>query len=329
MKFLIVVTFLGAVQSTIPDRCKKEEAGHMNRLESQVADIKHIPSTISTHKIDMVADYPQYLFLMTPITSSRLIVSPHYSYYPQELLILENTAFFKKVAGNNYITLSNQTIFRKNVNFELMDYPHGSMSFTGSKSLYLTVEPISSGGNMVVEDLQITFESVNPSYWKSIPGYEVVVKGDEVTIKKKGLTSLNYIFALICGGSTGTEVNYSKYASQNWNLSTQTKLIQKVDHPLVFRSNETELLDILLTVDGYNNPVEGCVVEGTATLGRIVPQTEYTDAQGEALFLYAAPEVKHDDEKGTITFSCPNCTTQKIITYEVKVLSEEPGCDNR
>ncbi len=355
---LLVVTFLGAVQSTIPHRCKKVEADHMNSLENQVADIKNIPSTINTHKIDMKADYPQYLFLITPntmstriniekinltleykqilpngsrinqkknITSSRLKVSPNYLYYPQESLVIENTALFKKVAGNNYLTLSDQSIFRKDVNLKLVEYPHGSMSHTGSKTFYLTVEQISSGGNMLVEDLQITFESVNPSYWKSLSGYDVSIGGDKVTIKKSGVVSLNYVYALIYGSSTSTKVNYNNYASQNWNLSTQTRMVQKIDHPLTFSSNETELLDVLVTVDGYNNPVEGYRVEGATTLGNIIPKAKYTDAEGETLFLYSAPEVKHKTQKGTITFSCPNCTTQKIITYEIEVQSGKPG----
>lgn len=358
---LLVVTFLGAVQTTIPHKCKEKEAGHINTLESQIAEIKDVPSTISTYKIDMRADYPQYLFLMTPstmsttvtiqkfnltleyelvlvngskvdrkenITSSRLKISPNYLYYPRESLILENTALFKKTAGNEFLTLSDQTVFREDVTLKLKDCPHGSMSLTGSKTFYLTVEPISSGGSMLVEDLQITFESVNPHYWKSIPDYDVAIDGDKVTIKKRGLTSLSYIYALIYGSSTGTKIDYSNYASQNWNLSTQTRMVQKIDHQLVFSSNETELLDVLVTVDGYNNPVEGCGVEGTTTIGHIIPKTKHTDSQGEALFLYAAPEVKHKPQTGVITFDCSNCTTQKIITYDIEVLPGKPGCDN-
>lgn len=354
---LLVVTFLGAVQSTVPDICKEEEAEHMTKIESQVADMKDIPSTTTTNKLDMRAGYPQYLFLMTPntmsttvtveelnvtleykqilangskvdqkekIKTSRLTVSPNYLYYPQESLILENTALFKRTAGTNYLTLSNQTVFSKNVNLELIDCPQGLISFTGSETFYLTIEPISSGGNMLVEDLNITFQSVNPHYWERISNYDVSIDGDKVTIEKEGTTSLNYAYALIYGSSTSTEVNYSKYASQNWNLSTQTKLVKKIDHTLVFNFNETEVLDVLLTVDGYNNPVGGCKVEGNATLGKITPKTKYTDAQGEATFLYIAPpeaKPRSADQHGTITFNCCNCTTQKTITYEIEVLS--------
>ncbi len=362
----MVVMFLGAVQSTVPQRCEQVEAEHISHLESQISGLKDVPSTIHTHKICMGAEYPQYLFLMTPntmstsltiekinlsleydqilangsrveremnITSTRVKLSPKYFYYPQESLVLENTALFKKTAGNDYINLSDQTIFRNEVDLELMEYPFlpqgpqnsQSKSFTGSENFYLTVEPISREGSMLVEDLRITFKSVNPGYWEDVPDYEVEVDGDTVSVKKGGITSLKYAYALIYGSSTGSEIDYSRYSSKNWDTSTQTKIVPKIDHPLVFSSNETEFLDVLLTVDGYGNPVEGLKIECNATLGDVVPRSKPTDSQGEADFLYAAPQVKHKDRKGTIIFSCPNCTTQKIITYEVKVLSGKPG----
>ncbi|MFO7966989.1 MAG: hypothetical protein R6U44_05260 [Archaeoglobaceae archaeon] len=366
---LLVVAFLGAVQSTIPDRCKKVEGEHIHQLEGQIADVKNIPSTITTHKIVMGADYPQYLFLMTPntmsatliiedfnftleykqilangsrvernknITTSRITVSPNYLYYPRESLVLENTALFKRTAEDTYIALSDQTVFKNEVNLDLIEYPHASQgyqgsqgspsrSFTGNDNFYLTVEPVSGGGSVLVEDLQITFESVNPRYWEGIPDYDVEVSDNKVALKKKGPTSLKYGYALIYGSSTSTEVDYSEYASQNWDLSTQTKLVQKIDHPLVLYSNETELLDVLLTVDGFDNPVGGFRIEGTATLGKITPRDRHTNSQGEASFLYSAPQVKHKSQKGELTFKCTNCTTQKIITYEVEVLWGKPG----
>ncbi|MFP3946336.1 MAG: hypothetical protein ACLFVI_05475 [Archaeoglobaceae archaeon] len=359
---LLVVMLLGVVQSTIPDRCKKEEAQHMDKLERQVFGLKNVLPTTSTQKLDLGVSYPQYLIFMTPnamsttvsleeinltveykevlangsrvererdLTTTRITVSPNYLYYPQEDLILENSAYFKKVAENKYIPLSNQTVFKKQINLDLVEYPfHGPISFSGSRPIYITEEPISTGGSMLVEDFRVTFESVNPHYWEGIPNYDVKVNGNEVTVEKSGPVNLKYAYALLYTSYANTEVDYSNFTSQNWDLSSQTKLVKKIDRSLAFSSNETELLDVLVTVDGYNNPVGGYRIESSTTLGEISPQVKFTDEQGEALFVYSAPVIKgKDEQEGTIEFTCQDCT-QKDISFQFKVLSRKLGCDS-
>ncbi|MFO7967160.1 MAG: hypothetical protein R6U44_06145 [Archaeoglobaceae archaeon] len=347
---LLVMIGLGIVQSTFPDKYKHVEAQHQRELQSQLFDLKNTPSSVRSYKFDMGINYPQSLFFLSPspnptsmsfeefnikldytellsngsevertknLTSTRVTITPNYMYYPQESLVMENTAIFKNVSGDRFIELSDQIQFTNSVKIEILNatYKSPSRSFSTTDSISVIKNPLSRGGNVLAKNLSISFESVYPDYWKDIEGYDVSVTDNEVNMEKNGSVILS-LYRSSIGTSGSDNTSYT---------SGHTRIIKKYDHILKFESGETDVLNLIEVLDGYNNPVSSYRVEGTSSIGSLRAGTEFTDTYGEAHFTYDAPAVE-DCRIGNITFTCPSCTGQNSVNYGIIITKADGTC---
>jgi|Deesub1362A_J573_1020465.scaffolds.fasta_scaffold00451_17 hypothetical protein len=337
LMLMILMISISALQTTyVPSVCKEVEADHIKKLTSQLNELKDVPSSTKTINFDMGVDYPDYIFLITPkstattmnirsfnvtveyteilangtkinrssdFTSYRIEITPNYVFYPDNTLILENTAIFK-YAGNNYITMSEQSVFGDVINFVLYDV--GFQSISTTQSLSIISVPSSTGGRIIVENLTITFDSAYPEYWENLDDYDVTVNGNRVTVHKDGsmLLTLKHLSLY-----SGTQLS---------STSSSPVRIIKVNALDNFSLKSGESVTLAAKVlDSYNNPVEGVAVTVNSTIGSVSPSTLYTDSDGEVYTVFSAG----DAGTGTVYFNCENCSSEQITSYDVSVTS--------
>lgn len=337
LMLMILMISISALQTTfVPSICKEVEADHMREITGQLIEIRNIPSSTKTLKLDMGIDYPEYIFLITPkstattmnvasynvtihyneilangtkversenFTSYRIEIAPNYVFYPKNTLILENTAIFKH-AGNSYIVMSDQSAFGEEVNFVLLNATFTSISTT--QSIDIISVPSSTGGRILAENLSISFDSVYPEYWEEIDGYNVTVDGNRVTIQRNDsvLFSLSYVTLY--------------YGTKLSTTSSNPYRIVKVN-PLdsfTLKSGETLTLGAKI-LDKFNNPVEGITVTVNSTIGEVSPSVLYTDSDGEVYSIFSAGS----SGSGVVSFTCSDCTEEETVAYNITVSS--------
>ncbi len=348
---LLVMIGLGIVQSTLPGKYKQVEAQHLRELQSQFLNLKNTPTSATSYKLDMGVEYPQSLFLSTPstqsttisfedfnlkldykevltngsevhrtrnLTSSRISIAPNYMYYPEESLIMENSAVFKNISGGGYIEVSDQLQFTDTARIEILSstYNSSSRSISTKDPISIIKNPVSRGGYVQAENLTVTFESVYPQYWKDIEGYNVSVDGNTVTMEKDGTVILSIYRSSIGTSATSDTSSY---------LTAQTRIVKKYDYVLKLKSGETDILNLIEVIDGYNNPIPGYRVEGSSSIGSLRTSTEFTNTYGEAHFTYDAPAVD-ECRIGNITFTCPECTGQHSVSYGILITEPDGTC---
>lgn len=337
LMLMILMISISALQTTfVPSICKEVEADHMREITGQLIEIKEVPSSTKTLKLDMGVDYPEYIFLITPkstattmnvasynvtihyneilangtkvkkrenFTSYRIEIAPNYVFYPKNTLILENTAIFKH-AGNSYIVMSDQSAFGEEVNFVLLNATFTSISTT--QSIDIISVPSSTGGRILAENLSISFDSVYPEYWGEIDDYNVTVDGNRVTIQRNDsvLFSLSHVTLY--------------YGTKLSTTSSNPYRIVKVN-PLdsfTLKSGETLTLGAKI-LDKFNNPVEGVTVTVNPTIGDVSPSVLYTDSDGEVYSIFSADS----SGSGVVSFTCSDCTEEETVAYNITVSS--------
>ncbi len=340
LMLMILMISISALQTQyVPDVCKNMEADHIKQLTGQLTELKSISSTKNV-KMDMGVDYPEYLFLITPkstatslrvkefnvsvsytevlangskvkrednFTSSRIEVSPNYLFYPQDQLILENTAVFKLAEGGNYITMSDQSSFKKDIQFTLMNATFSSLSTT--QSLGIISVPQSTGGRVLAENLSISFDSVHPHYWETMEDYNVTVNGDRVTIKEEDKVAFSLEEVMLY---TGNE----RSADSKPSRMLKTNSMDTFD----LKKGESVKLGARV-VDKYNNPVEGVNVNVSvsSSIGDVNPSVLYTDSDGEVYTTFSA----QNSGAGTVIFNCS--AIKEELSYEVSVTTIAGG----
>lgn len=345
----LVMIGLGIVHSTLSGKYKQVEAQHLRELQSQFLDLKNTPTSATSYKFDMGINYPQSMFLTNPspnpttisfeefemgleyteiltngsevvrnrnLTSTRIFLAPNYMYYPKDSLVMENTAIFKNISESHYIELSDQILFTDTTRIELLSTPYNSSSrfISTTEPTSIMKNPISSGGYVLAKNLSVTFESVYPEYWKDTEGYNVSISGNEVTMEKSG----NVILSLY-HSSIGTSI------SDTPSYSGHTRIVKKYDYVLKFKSSETDVLNLIEVIDGYNNPIPGYQVEANSNIGSLRTSKEFTNLYGEVHFTYDAPAV--DECKiGNVTFTCPACTDQHSVNYGILITKSDGTC---
>ncbi|WP_198002019.1 Ig-like domain-containing protein [Archaeoglobus veneficus] len=327
---------LSVAQTTlVPDLCKKIEAEHMEKLTQQILSLAEVPETTKTVRLDMGVVYPRYPLLLTPskaatslslekfyinvsytkilpngtkvsvqkkIPTSRIVITPGYYFYPRESLIIENTAVFRK-AGSTYVTVSKGVALEGDIRIVILNSTIDSLSTASSLSIALA--PVSIGGATTVENVNITFESVNPSFWATLSSqnYTVQVNGNVVTIKAS-LAQLSFSEVFL---STKGAITVSKPVKKIYMLNPLNDYTLNV--------GETVVLGVKV-VDEYDNPVKGVEVDVSVSgnIGYISPQKTYTDARGEAYAIFSATNTG----SGSVTFSCGS---GKSVRYDITVKS--------
>ncbi|MFO7966849.1 MAG: Ig-like domain-containing protein [Archaeoglobaceae archaeon] len=331
LMLMILMISISALQTQhVPDVSKNIEAEHMKQITDQLMELKSISSAKNV-KFEMGVDYPDYLFLITPqsaattmnvkdfevdveytevlangskveresnFTSSRIKVSPNYLFYPKDELILENTAILK-YAGRNYISISEQSSFKNEVNFMLLNTTFDSISTTQSLSLFSV--PQSTGGRVLAENLSISFESVHPQYWQTLKDYNVTVNGDRVTIKKEEKTVFSLDEVMLYTGN------------ERISLQKPSRMV-KTNSLDTFSLNKGESVKLgVRVVDKYNNPVEGIKVNATVnnSIGETSPSVLYTNSEGEVYTTFNA----HNVGVGTVTFK--SSPVENEVSYNI------------
>lgn len=352
LMLMILMISISALQTQyVPSVCEDIEADHMKQITSQLIELKS--ASTKNLKLDMGVDYPEYLFLMTPestattlsvrdfdvsveyteilangskvereenFTSSRIEVAPNYLFYPQDRLILENTAVFKH-AGANYIPISDQGSFKNKINFMLFNTTIDSVSTT--QSLSLISVPQSTGGSVLAENLSISFESVYPQYWKEMEDYNVTVNGDRVTVSEEERT----IFSL---------EKIMLYTGNKRVTGSKPSQMVKTNSMDTFNLKKGESIKLgAKVVDKYNNPMEGVNVTASvsSSIGETNPSVLHTDSEGEVYTTFNAQKAG----TGTVTFNCS--AIENEVSYDISVttitsntslsisLSSDPAAD--
>lgn len=339
LMLMILMISISALQTQhVPDVCKEIEADHMEQITSQLMELKSITSTKNI-KIDMGVDYPEYLFLITPkstatamnvkefnvsveyteilangskvereenFTSSRIEISPNYLFYPKDELILENTAVLKR-AGGNYISISDQSSFKNEVNFMLLNATFNSVSST--QSLTVVSVPQSSGGRVMAENLSISFESVFPQYWEGIEDYNVTVNGERVTVREEDKVAFSLDEVML-------------YTGNERSVDLRPSRMVKINSLDTFSLKEGESVKMgVKIIDKHNNPVEGVNVNASASssIGETSPSNLYTDSDGEVYTTFSAQNVG----VGTVTFNCSELKNN--VSYNVSITTISGG----
>ena len=328
---------LSVVQTTlVPDVCKKAEAEHMEKLTQQVLSLAEVPDSSKTVRLDLGVDYPKYLFLMTPskgttslsfekfyvnfsytkilpngtkvnvirhIPSYRILIKPEYYFYPRDSLIVENSAVFRE-AGNTLVSVTKGIALDGGMN--IVVYNSSLSSLSSSSSLSLTVVPVSSGGSTSVENLSITFSSINPDFWLSFNS-----SSHPVELIGKNIVRINVSSTLL----SISEIYISTKGSSSLEPS-RSKEIYALNPSKSYTLSKGETLDLgVKVVDSFENPVRGVEVNVSvsSSIGHVSPAKTYTDKNGEAYAIFSATS----SGSGNVTFNC----SYGRVEYSIQVTS--------
>jgi len=332
---MISMISLSVAQTTlVPNICKKVEAEHMEKLTQQVLELAEVPDSSKTVRLDLGVNYPKYLFLMTPskgttslsfekfyinlsytkilpngskvhveksIPSYRIAITPGYYFYPRDSLIIENSAVFKK-AGSTLINITKGITLDGGVNIVTYNSTLGSLS--SSSSLTLTVVPLSSGGSASVENLSITFSSVNPDFWLSFNSSDHVVK-----LVGENVVRINATSALL-------SISEIYVSTKRTSIPSKSREVYALNPSNSYTLNVGETLTLgIKVVDEFENPVKGVEVNVSVSgdIGYVFPARTYTDKSGEAHVIFSAT----NSGSGNVTFSC-SCGK---VEYGIQVTS--------
>ncbi len=355
---MISMLALSIAQTTlVPDICKQAEADHIDTLTSEILRANQITTTPFDLKLDMGVKYPRYPFLFIPPTttstlssetfpveiryteilpngssvnrtmsllSKRIVITPNYFYYPKTSLIVENTAIFKGT-DRGFIAVTDQRAFKKTVNFVILNTTFTSLST--ASPLDLVFVPVSVGGDVLAEDITISFESVYPEYWNRTLtqlGYKVDISGNNVTVKIDERTSLAistyYVFS-------GVSVSSQQAMQLMETLKPVPHRIVKIN-PLdryELKLGETIILGAKV-LDEYNNPVEGVEVsvDVEGGIGVVSPSKAYTDESGAVHVVFSAK----NSSSGKVVFTCEECKDVKTVEYAIDVVSTVAAAGN-
>ncbi len=330
LAFAILIALLGLIQAVaVPQWVRGEEQDHFKLVTSEFSSLaKVIALTASTGSpntvtVDLGVEHQSYPFLVTPpdmassllvkklkmsvaynetlpngtlhsvkenFITSAIILVPNYMYRGNVDFIYEHGYAFRKYDQAN-ITMVDQNSFRNgSITLYILNTTFGNMSST--QPVNLNFAPVSYGGVIKVDNATITFESLNPSYWKdSLKNIgTVTVSGNNVTVKVKNVQlSMAHIV-----GSPESNVN-----AVTPSLDLIVPMISKLDLLL----GETGKIEVLAR-DQFGNPLPGVnitasVTGGIGTVRGVSGSNSYTGSNGLATFYFTAT----GGNKGKIDFT--------------------------
>lgn len=319
LAFAILIALLGLIQAVaVPQWVRGEEQDHFKLVTSEFSSLAKVialsastgsPNTVT---LDLGVEHQDYPFLVTPpdmassifvkklkmkvrynetlpngtvyrvnrdFITSAIILVPNYMYRGNVDFIYEHGYAYRKYEQAN-ITMVDQNSFRNgSITLYILNTTFGNMSST--QPVNLNFAPVSQGGVIKVDNATITFESLNPSYWKdSLKNIgTVTVSGSNVTVKVKNVQlSMAHIV-----GSPESNVN-----AVTPSLDLIVPMISKLDLLL----GETGKVEILAR-DQFGNPLAGVnitasVTGGIGTVRGVSGQSSFTSSNGLATFYFTA-----------------------------------------
>jgi hypothetical protein len=134
-----------------------------------------------------------------PYNNRRLWILTSYASMPDDIYLLENTALLKitgdaygymikngnitrriEVMGKNYTVISNEKLSRTpEINVVIF---LNNVSFSGVTPVSLTFIPASYGGEFAAKNINISFETAVPEYWKSRNDNTLIQWGREFNV---------------------------------------------------------------------------------------------------------------------------------------------------
>ncbi len=323
---MILMLLLSVIQSVgVPKICEKYEAKAMNsyleafsKLSSELAGGESATLTLES------VYYPNYLFLLTPspssfnlvtknetisisfqavlpngsvqsfelqVPSKLIVLTPGFYYYPSNELIFENTAVFRKV-NSKMIVVSQQKMVGAGVTVVGITGKDISISSSSPQSFYFS---LLSSGSVDVKNVTLTFDSVNPDYWKEVGA---TVNGDKVTFKLNNTVLYFRIYGLETQKLFGVKENFGG------------RVLMLENSKISITKGQTVELGIKV-VNDYFQPIAGVNVSVKSNVGSVSISKLKTGANGIAKVSVTA------EYSGDVTFTTP----YGKATYHITVTS--------
>ncbi len=327
----ILIIFLSLVQTVfIPDQLKKIEADNVEKLKGEIEKFSALAASGErAYMLVTLPDYPEYLFLLTPepagssiyaeefnitlryteflpngskievlknLKSSRVYIGVENYYYPDTTFIFENGAVFQKQNGA-IIAVGEQTLINSEIKLIILK---GNFSLAYNTPKEIAFQPVSAGGFVYGENISITFESVNPDFWRKYGN----VSGNTVTIN----------------ASSGI-IRIAVYAFEGERVERKPYRLLKLNPFDSYTISKGEVKEFgVLLLDRFNNPVVGesvniSVSGGIGTVDGLQSITKVTDSAGR---VYASFKATNSGE-GEVIFEVGNLRA----SYSIKVLSPQ------
>ncbi|HIP25456.1 MAG TPA: DUF2341 domain-containing protein [Archaeoglobus profundus] len=332
----ILIIFYTLVQTVlIPDQLKRIEADNVENLKGEIE--KFAALTRSGERACIFVSppkYPHYLFLMTPepigisvysekftvtlsyteilpngtsisvnkrFENSRIFVRIKNYYYPSITFIFENGIVFQK-QGDTIIPIGEQNLINNWLNLVIIE---GNFSFAFNTPKELAFDAVSVGGLVYGKNISLTFESVNPEFWRkygNANGISVTRNDSRITINiPSGLIRIN-VYSI-----EGNYVDRKPYRILKLN---------PFDEYTIFIGETKEFGIVIL--DRFNNPVAGERVKISAEggIGKVDGLNEVikvSDSTGRVYVSFKATATG----RGKVVFQLGNLK----VNYSVNVVS--------
>ena len=332
----ILIVFYTLVQTVlIPDQLKRIEADNVENLKGEIEKFAALTrSGEGAYILVSPPEYPDYLFLMTPepigvsvysekfnvilnyteilpngtkvnvnktFENSRIFVRIKNYYYPDITFIFENGIVFQK-QGDTIIPIGEQNLINNGLNLVIIE---GDISFAFNTPKELTFDAVSVGGLVYGENISLTFESVNPEFWrkyKNVSGINVTINDSRVTINiLSGLIRIN-VYSI-----EGNYVDRKPYRIIKLNPFDEYTI----------SIGETKEFGIVI-LDRFNNPVAGervkiSVEGGIGKVDGLNEVIKVTDSTGRVYVSFSATATG----SGQVIFQSENLK----VDYSVNVIS--------
>ncbi len=300
---MILMLFLSVIQSVgVPKICEKYEAETMNSYLESFSKLSSelVRGESATLMLEGVY-YPNYLFLLTPspssfslvtknesiyvsfqallpngsvqnfeveVPSKLIVLTPGFYYYPSNKLIFENTAVFRKVSSK-MIVVSQQKMVGAGVTVVGITGKDISISSSSPQSFYFS---LLSSGNIDVKNVTLTFNSVNPDYWREVGA---IVNGSRVTFKLNNTVLYFRIYGLEYPKNFGVKENFGG------------RIFMLKNSKVSITAGQTVELGIEV-VNDYFQPIAGVNVSVDATGGKVSLKELKTNVNGIAEVSFTA-----------------------------------------
>ncbi len=327
---MISMLFLSVVQTfEVPKICEKYEAKAMQEYVSGMSELASESVSGNAIEIELPSvSYPNYLFLLTPSSSSyslsvrnvsihlsfqailpngsvenesmtvvtkRINLTPGFYYYPKEELTYECTALFKKAGRAIIPEVQQRMVLPGVVNVVGMEGREFSVSSNSPQNLILV--PVSSG-SVQARNVRVSFSSFYPEYWEK---YGANVSGNTVSFTVPYATLNFRIYRL-------------EYGSQMVRVERAEKgrVLMLGERSAVITQGEAKSFGVEV-VNEYFQPISGVDVKVSVSngIGSVYPSELKTGYDGKAVVNFVA----RNPGSGEIVFSTPYGN----VSYKVTV----------
>ena len=322
LMFVLAMMFISLMQTQlVPNLCKSQEANNARAVEKALSEftLQLSSGKSATLTLDTV-HYRKYPFLLFPpspplvlriqdynvsveynatlpngsvvhrtvnLTTSRLIVSLDYFYYPRTSFVYENTALFKE-EGNATITVVPPQVSNETVKLVIVKERERSIATDSPVSLSFTP---SATGEFYAKNITIRFRSLCPQAWKKY----AEVNGDEVVLRGENVRVLVYSYS---GVNSSAFENYTliPLGPDNYTVSENGSITLSV-----------------MAVNDLFTPVAGVRVNVSVAggIGSVTPETAVTGKNGVVTVTFNAQNAG----SGYVVFE----SNGKVVRYHVTV----------